>query len=274
MDWLPAELWERVLLYLDIPTIGLCVALTCRAMVEQVLVTTAFDCHDDKTKKKNYHHHHHPYLWQALAERKYGQRIVQATVKVYEEEEEEENTVGSFGKRKIPRNNNPYYNMLRDDNIRGGVLPTLYYPNICCCYYKRNRTDYFFACIVTCVKWDRAHDTLQVHVDARGESDLRRPETSGLWLESTRTGKAGLGIRRVQGFPCTQFINCLRTTAPSNNNDRTTIVRGHYKGVLIFNLANDMLTQDGVPGDSKYYFCYANGHHRSYHDYEDVCFFF
>ena len=102
-------------------------------------------------------------LWEILAIRRFGSHVALSTRYLY----------------------NTYQEMVLDDN-RSGAMPTLNGLWKCPWRYN-NRTSRFYCCLVVCIKWHRPSNNLWLYIDARGESDLRRPGTSGIWLRDLGT---------------------------------------------------------------------------------------
>jgi hypothetical protein len=113
--------------------------------------------------------------------------------------------------------------LMMDDNKRG-ALPTISEQKVC--NFIFNRPIYYFCCIVECVMWDRDACEIQVHIDVRGEYDLRHPLTSSLALRS-------FDIM----FQPNRFV-ANPISSPK-----------HHKGYLVFAAPN-------IPG--QYSFCYGN----------------
>lgn len=222
---LPKDLWERSLCFLDLADIGRAAAV-CRAVRE----ATA----DDSST-----------VWKELAERKYGTRIVQATIELYDAN---------------------YRAMLQDDNQRG-ALPTLYRMlvnegdiegDVCwACPYTRNRPNYYFCCLIACIKYDCRNDNLLLYIDARGEPDLRRPETSGLWRNQRPLRQEDTQVVQPLGAH-------FEFQSYPHHHD---LPLGHYKGVLTIDAAEVM---NAGPGTIR--FCYAN-RARFFCDYRKVSLF-
>lgn len=162
-------------------------------------------------------------VWRGLAEHRFTSRIVNATSMLY---------------------SGDYKAMLKDDNIHGAI-PTK--NGLWKCAYKHNTTKYYFCCLVTQIQWDRPNGRVLLHLDARGERDLRHPQGSGIW----RQMKGG-GVERVlKPRERLVFANAMPKT-----------VLGHYKGSL---LVDDEILQE--PG--KYMFCFAN-FFSPFRDYEET----
>jgi hypothetical protein len=65
--------------------------------------------------------------------------------------------------------------LMLDDNKRG-AMPTIPGPFLCKWLY--NSTTRHSCCIIRCIKWVRFAQELCIYIEARGDSDLRHPETS------------------------------------------------------------------------------------------------
>lgn len=153
-----------------------------------------------------------PHVWQELAHLRFGKELAEQSLSLYR---------GSWKE------------LVKDDNKRG-ALPTLSQQQVC--MYKYNRPEYFFCCIVKCVKWDRVAGQIQVHIDVRGETDLRRP------IDSSSVVRNQSG-RVMQALPLARFDQAVRFDPHQPG------TRRHCKGCLIFPAPSMAGT---------YIFCYAN----------------
>ena len=132
-------------------------------------------------------------VWREIAERKYGVEVAKHSSSLY---------------------NGAWAKILRDDNRKGALLsvtPSKMWRSM----YRRNKDGYYFCCLVPAIEYDRIRQTLLVHIDARGEDDLRHPNTNHLMLRSADGRFATLEVHKSLMY---------------------TETRGHYKGVLEFDL--------------------------------------
>lgn len=98
--------------------------------------------------------------------------------------------------------------LLRDDNKRA-ALPTIHLNKPC--FWRFNNDGRFYCCFVAQVKLDRVNNQVKMYLDARGESDLRLPNTSTIFLPD----------RAMDLIMAGQFVPEVAT-------------QGHYKGILQF----------------------------------------
>jgi len=97
------------------------------------------------------------YVWEYVANKKYGEKVAKSTIKLYE---------------------NDWVDMLRDDNKKG-ALPTIEFGGKPLqCFYKHNTPNFFYCCLIISVKWHRPSREVRVYIDARGQHDLSHPSTS------------------------------------------------------------------------------------------------
>ncbi len=183
-------------------------------------------------------------LWKALTYRRFGCRLVEATLHLY---------------------HGDYHRMMVDDN-RLGALPTLL--NLKPSNWLANSSDRHYCCNVPCIKWDRVAKTLLLFFDVTGESDLRHPRTSSIQcmpFERTRFPTLRPSTVRLlhhgQGainFPAAE-CDILYEYHESQLRKRI-----HYQGYLVFPEATF-----NTPGTYK--FCYANRNVWALEmDYEEV----
>ena len=131
--------------------------------------------------------------------------------------------------------------MVIDDNSLG-AMPTID-KGIIPCAYLYNEPDYFFTCLVVCVKYHRPSNRLRVYFDARAEWDLRHPEGSSLERKS-------LDFDGNFGFRWTPEHSLLRAQFVSELSEGRQ-VPGHFKGYVSFNA--QALYKAG-----RYYFTFAD----------------
>lgn len=160
-----------------------------------------------------------PELWHELAQTKYGTEVAEATIRSY---------------------NGDWKEMLKDDNRRGGAMPTVnvFKP----CFWQYNDNDEFYCCIITALQWSRIPGVLRVYFDARGESDLRTPMSSSIRIRS----EDGSSMETFRPITFGSYI----------------VRPNHYKGFLTF---RDVLFRR----NATYHFCYANLIHGGA-DYESI----
>lgn len=156
---------------------------------------------------------HEESIWKEGCFRKYGSDISEQTVHLYP----------------------CFYEMLKDDNSLG-ASPIRYNPGKF--VYVFNEDHYFFCCLIRSVKWHRPSKTVQVFVDARGETDLRDPITSGLWRVDRYNGEDTLGLTFARVTTARTVTNLVATAT-------------HKKAILVY--PEDAFAQAG-----HYVFCYAN----------------
>mmetsp|Transcript_1560 Transcript_1560/g.2230 ORF Transcript_1560/g.2230 Transcript_1560/m.2230 type:complete len:295 (-) Transcript_1560:262-1146(-) len=165
-----------------------------------------------------------PKLWMEFAIRKYGNRAAHQSIDLYKGD---------------------WKAMLQDDN-KEGVHPTV--ERVWKSNYAYNCDDYYYVCLVTAIQFDRTKEELLVYVDARGESDLRHPQTSYLYSEVVD----GREIMIEYHNRAAEFKSFLQQETA-----------GHFKGVLSFRLGN-------VPTSGrKFNFLFANRDPR-WSDYERI----
>jgi F-box-like len=152
-------------------------------------------------------------LWKEIADRRYGAALVESTVALCDE------------------GNNSYREMIKDDNRRG-VSPA--FPTNVACLYQFNRDEYYFCCLVVSVVWDRLAGAIWVHLDARGETDLRHPSGSVLFRN-----------RRI--VRAEEWRSEMRAERP-----------GHFKGCLRFTVPPNFLDPNNDGDDPAISFCYAH----------------
>ena len=120
-----------------------------KELVEYMLVSRGFHQAAD-----------HPSVWKALAIRRYGETITQATEQAIQERQ-----LYTSLKEAI----------LKDDNVQLAI-PTIREPKACDWAFNRHDSlHWHYCCIVQGIKWIRSSDFLYVYLDVRGESDLRPP---------------------------------------------------------------------------------------------------
>lgn len=159
------------------------------------------------------------FVWKDIAIRKYGRELAESTISHYE---------------------GCWKQMIIDDNKKG-AMPTVVGLDPCMWRYNTNSvvnsSGLYYCCIISCIKWDRLGRRIRVYLDARGESDLRKPiGTSINCTNDTRTS-----MKKMRG----KWISEMDVDK-----------RGHFKGYLEFHDAFDF---EG-PGECT--FCYANMYHE------------
>lgn len=182
-----------------------------------------------------------PALWKELADRKYSARVSEATVHLYGDDAS-------------------YKAMMKDDNARG-AFPTLH--KVLKCAYRYNRSNYFFCCLITCIKWNRGDKKIRLYIDARGESDLREPWTS--WVFKKRDPYSHHRRHRGQrALP--EMFNPLQDGEETRCRYQSLLsaesLPGHYKGFLV-------VDEDFFDEAATYEFCYAN-RNNGFADYQRV----
>ena len=149
-------------------------------------------------------------IWREMAENRFTKRIVDATLGLY---------------------HGDHLSMLRDDNERG-ALPTL--NGLWKSIFKHNRSNYFYCCLVTQIQWDRRNRLILLHIDARGEPSLRRPQTSGFfWREDRR-----------------DYLRNIDSTVSFHNKKMPGSPAGQFKGFV-------SVSDEGFHHNGEYNFCYA-----------------
>lgn len=118
-----------------------------------------------------------------------------------------------------------------------------------------NRPQYYFCCIVECVKYYRAANEVLVYIDVRGETDLRRPNGSSLVL---RNSFGSVQVRPSRG------MEPAVDSRPSRFDPDQRSTSRHHKGCLVFPAPE-------APG--MYTFCYANAYQHHHTDYLPVTLF-
>lgn len=103
-----------------------------------------------------YHAASEPEIWREMAIRKYGERVAEATIPLYQ---------------------GNWKDMVADHNMRG-AFPTIILDKPLFGFYKLNNTRRFYCCMVKGLQWNRCDKILRLHLDARGETDLRHPRDS------------------------------------------------------------------------------------------------
>lgn len=189
-------------------------------------------------------------LWEIFAVRRFGVKVSQATRSLY----------GS------------YREMVMDDNQRG-ALPTLH--GLWKSQWHYNSTNRFYCCLIVCIKWHRPSNQLWLYLDARGESDLRRPETSGVWLRELGTNRTVQLEDRVRPNPDGSFqmgdiMGIPRNVRPyeflpdpsSGRNPRSDRLKG------ILKIDANLFSRPG-----SYQFCFANAAPRLERDYQECTLF-
>lgn len=158
-------------------------------------------------------------LWKRLAEQRYGVDLAHSSLPEYDS----------------------WNALVKDDNTKGAFKSkrcTATAPAL----YQRNRVAYYFCCEVLELRWNRYSNTFWIHINARGEQDLRHPRTS--WLAIT-VGPNAMQIRRpVEWCP-------LLPDRPS-----------HYRGWLGFDVSCEIrgYRRHGLPMSTEFW--YANMPHR------------
>lgn len=186
-------------------------------------------------------------LWEELANRRYGPRVASATKHLY---------------------HHSFKLMMQDDN-RLGALPSLH--GLWNSDWRHNGLNgMHYRCLITCIKWNRANHKILLYLDARGESDLRSPRKSGIWIRDPSTSATEtLEQRNLPPRPNADgsyFINQL--TNPFNVTKYEYIsllpkqVQGHYQGMLVLDEA--LFSSHG-----SYQFCYANPTPNFQRDYDE-----
>jgi F-box-like len=165
-------------------------------------------------------------LWKEIAVRIYGAALAESTVSLYQ-------------------GNNSYREMVKDDNRRG-ASPA--FPTNVACLYRFNRDEYYFCCLVVSVVFDRlAGSSIWVHLDARGETDLRHPSGSVVFRNNR--------IVRAD-----EWRTEMRAERP-----------GHFKGRLRFNIPPNFLEPNNDGDEPGISFCYAHTlFHHALADYSFV----
>ena len=203
-------------------------------------------------------------LWVELAVRRYGERVAHSTKSLY---------------------NNSFRLMMKDDNCLG-ALPTL--KGTWTCPWRFNHVGRFYCCYITCLKLDRPANKLDVYLEARGESDLRSPQTSGVWIRDPVTGAAKQtpgtasethrqvvrtqnrdgSVSFVLHSPGNEFVSCQedQDQREEERNRFGAIPAGNgqyrYKGVLRIDA--------GRFSAGSYRFCYANSNPSFDRDYDET----
>lgn len=152
-----------------------------------------------------------PAVWESIAIGKYGESLYGSSSALYD------------------------YNaksMLQDDNKRGSIL-VLSLDEVC--YYKHSRREYYFACLVQELRWDRQNQRMYVCLDARGEADLRHPDSSTILIE----GAQGDSPQPMEG----SWSGVVEEP-------------GHFQGSLDF-------PAEAFAHAGAYTFCYANLSHSN-----------
>jgi Potato inhibitor I family/F-box domain len=190
-------------------------------------------------------------LWEKLAVRRYGSRVAHATRSLYDS----------------------YKLMMQDDN-RLGALPTLQGGLWKSTAWRHNDSRHFYCCLIVCIKWHRASNKILLYLDARGESDLRRPQTSGIWLREPESNNiVQLEDRIRPNANGAVYIGDL-LGIPRHNVREYEFVRdpadaprnGRYKGVL--QIEAHIFSRAG-----SYQFCYANANPSVFKDYSECTLF-
>lgn len=156
--------------------------------------------------------------------------------------------------------------MMQDDN-RLGALPTL--NGIWKSSWRGNTLQFgngpFYCCLIVSIRFDRMNNQILLYLDARGEGDLRPPQTSGIWVRDLVTD-------RVVWFDRDRIRNDIpaipdKWGMPSNISDyefeshpSAEERRDRHKGVLKND--SDLFSRPG-----HYQFCYANATPSSFRDY-------
>jgi hypothetical protein len=161
-------------------------------------------------------------LWREIADRRYGAELAAGTSALY---------------------GGDYREMVKDDNRRGAV-PAFYVNRPC--FYRFNRDEYFFCCLVVCVALDRVNDRILLHLDVRGEWDLRDPLGSALFCR-------GRLVRATQWRDAAAVPPPRRPTRTTSDN-----VPGHFKGCLVYDLPD---VADFAESDFALQFSYAYVQH-------------
>jgi hypothetical protein len=192
-------------------------------------------------------------LWEMLAVRRYGSRIAHATQSLYDS----------------------YKLMIQDDN-RLGALPTL--QGLWKSSWRHNDSQHFYCCLIVCIKWHRPSNEILLYLDARGELDLRRPETSGIWLREPDSNNVVQLEDRIHpnedgsgymddlfGIPYHNVREYEFVMDPSDAQTRPGH-NGHYKGVL--QIDAHIFSRAG-----SYQFCFANANPSIFRDYNECTLF-
>mmetsp|Transcript_6304 Transcript_6304/g.9697 ORF Transcript_6304/g.9697 Transcript_6304/m.9697 type:complete len:278 (-) Transcript_6304:116-949(-) len=168
-------------------------------------------------------------LWYHIAVQRYGKKITDATKHLY---------------------HNDVMAMMKDDN-RKGAIPILPLNDLSCRYVGFQRPD-SYCCVLTELQWDRVTKQFKLYLDARGEWDLRHPQTSAIMMDDVN------GEKTI--FPTETWDSEL--IEPRR---RHPTIPGHYKGYLTIP-ESTLLLHTPV---AKISFCYAN-YNQWMLDYETV----
>jgi hypothetical protein len=160
--------------------------------------------------------------------------------------------------------------MIADDNRRGAALVRRFEPPLAS-RFLANLHSYYFCCLVLDMEWDRFSHKIRLHIDARGERDLRHPIGSSLLVldtSSVRTldlgGFAGIGQRAYD--LASSFFQGFQAQKPSAWIPERG-VKGHFKGVLEF---SDESLRSSTGRSFEMLFLYANGPGSVLVDYNKV----
>jgi hypothetical protein len=160
--------------------------------------------------------------------------------------------------------------MIADDNRQGAVLVRRFEPPLACRFLD-NRPSYYFCCLVLDMEWDRLNHKIRLHIDVRGERDLRHPIGSSILVPDT----SDIRTRHPRGFTvvgqraferATSFLQGFKAQKPAAwISEREA--SGHFKGVLEF---SDESLSKSTSRRFEMFFLYANGPGSFLIDYNKV----
>ena len=178
---LPKEALERCLSFLDAKELCLNVERVCKSF-RDISVTSRF-------------------VWEGIALRKYGAEILAAAAV--------SDTNGGGGNYASAS----YKRMVADD-MRLVATPVLSKElNPIRCKWKYNRPASFYICLLYCFQYHRPTNEIRIYFEARGESDLRHPDTCSVARWRTHYERPKIKTKGFQGI---------------------SYGRGHYKGYVAF----------------------------------------